>query len=86
MMPLPAQRHQHQERAQVHERVDHDIDRDTFDPGRISGDQAEQHVSGVRDGAISQQPLEVALIDGRQVADGHGGDRHEGQDGFPGFP
>ena len=45
----------------------------------IAGDQAQQHVADVRDGRVGQQPLQVVLGDGRQVAAGHGGDGDEDQ-------
>ena len=72
-----AQRHQHQERTQVHERVDHHIHGDAFDAGGVPGNQTEQHVTSVRNGTICEQALDVALIDGGQVADCHGGDGYK---------
>ena len=45
----------------------------------VAGDQAQQHVADVGDGRVGQQPLQVVLRDGRQVAAGHGGDGDEDQ-------
>jgi len=39
----------------------------------------------VRDGAVSQQALDVGLADSRQVADGHGQDGYNSQQRLPGI-
>ena len=85
MMFCAAQRHDHQERAQVHERVDQHVDRDALDAGVVAGDQAEQHVAGVRDRAVGQQALDVGLVDGGQVADVSVSDRDHGEQRLPGL-
>jgi hypothetical protein len=42
-----AQCHDYNERAQVHERVDHHVHRDALEAGAVPRDQAQQHVAGV---------------------------------------
>ena len=64
--------HDHQQRAEVHERVHQEVNRDALDAGLVAGDEAEQHVAGVRDRAVGQQPLDVGLADGGEIADQSG--------------
>src|SRR5262249_40092131 len=82
--PLSAERDHYQEGSEVHEGVDKHVDRDALDAGRVAGDQAEQHVSGVRDGAVGEQTLDVRLRDGGQVTNGHGGDGDTDEKRLPG--
>ena len=68
-----AHRDDHQQRPERHERVDHQVDRDAFDARFVPGYQAQQHVPGMRDGAIGEQALDIRLADCGQVADGEAG-------------
>ena len=80
-----AQRGDHSERAQVHERIDQQINQNTFnavstDFRGSSGDQSQQHVANMRDGRISQQAFRVGLRERGEVRASHGGDGNEDQE------
>ena len=83
---LAPQHDHHQECPQVHERVDQHVNRDSLEAGGVAGDQAEQHVSGVGDGAIGQQALDVGLGDGGEVPDRHGGEGDHDEQRLPSGP
>ena len=90
MTPGPLlQRGDDGERSQVHERVGDAVEQQRLDPviaaERVTGPgrQADEHVAGVRDGAVRQHPLDVVLGQGHQVAERHRQRREDDHHGHP---
>ena len=74
----------HDEGAQVHEQVGHQVKEDGLLGVASEDAQGHQQVAGVGDGGVGQQALDVALQDGREVAQGHGGRGDDTQQHHPG--
>jgi len=78
------ERGQNEERAEVHEGVDQNVNQHALDAHGIAGDDAEQDVAGVVDGAVGEQALGVGLGEGGEIADGHGEHRGADEQRLPG--
>ena len=76
---LVAQKRHHRKGPQVHEQIRNQVEE--HGPGAFTGQgsQSHHHVAGVGDRRIGEQAFEVRLKVSRQVAEGGGQGREEGQ-------
>ena len=67
--PASRERHQHGERAEVHEDVGEQVEEHGAVAFGRAGDEADQQVAGVRDARVGEQALHVVLDHRHHVAD-----------------
>ena len=73
---LPVQQHEDGKGAELHERVDQDVDQRGGHTALGARHNADQHIAGVRDRRVREHALQVGLRERRDVPDGHRHDRH----------
>ena len=69
-----------QKRADIHDQINNDVKQNRRQPVVVQHRQPHHHIAGVCNPGVSQHALEIALVQGAEIADGHRDHAEEQQD------